>query len=217
MEKSIAVIFLPGWRFEMTEVDIRSHMLSEVEIYGRLALFTDLRVKRDKLPDDIYCYDMRHGDDMGEPVTVEDHVTVNHFGTILTTIPMDFGGSDYLPVDYEKFWFTGERMTVAGYREKMCEYQSLENFEYKGFHYVPLRKFDMEEKKMSLRDISKYLVSSKGSEVGNADYGFNDFYKASGDSIADIFLCVENGKQYIPCENELMEYRLDCEVREKRR
>ena len=191
----------------MREIDIKDTTLSEVELYGRLSLFTDSRVARDKLPEGVYCYEMRHGDDMGEPVSVEDHVAVNHFGTILTTIPIDFGSSDYLPVDYEKFWFTGERMTIDEYREKMCEYQSLESFEYKGFHYVPLRRFDMEEEKMSLKDMSKCLVSSRASDVGKAEYSFKEFYKASGDNEADIFLCVENGKQYIPCENELMEYQ----------
>ena len=201
----------------MVESDISGKELSEVEINGRLALFTEQRVKRETLPEGIFCYDLRHGDDMGAPVSIENRVVVNHFGTILTAIPFDFGGKDYVSTDYERFWFTDERMTVEQFKEKMYQFQSLECFEYKGFHYVPLRRFDMEEKKMSLKDISKYLVSSKGSEVGNADYGFNNFYKASGDSTADIFLCVENGKQYIPCENELMEYRLDCEVREKRR
>ena len=201
----------------MKEVDIRGHLLSEVEIYGRLALFTDLRVKKDKLPEDMYCYDMRHGDDMGEPVTVENRVVVNHFGTLLTTIPFDFGDSDYLSVDYEKFWFTGERMTLEQYREKMCEYQSLESFEYMGFHYVPLRRFDIEEEKMSLKDMSRYLVSSRASDVGKAEYSFKDFYKASGDNEADIFLCVENGKQYIPCENELMKYQPSRHQKQEKR
>lgn len=36
-------------------------------------------------------------------------------------------------------------------------------------------------------------------------------YVTSGDSKADLFLCIETGKQYIPCENSLQEYQ-----REKR-
>ena len=103
----------------MVESDISGKELSEVEINGRLALFTEQRVKRETLPEGIFCYDLRHGDDMGAPVSIENRVVVNHFGTILTAIPFDFGDSDYLSVDYEKFWFTGERMTLEQYREKM--------------------------------------------------------------------------------------------------
>lgn len=36
-------------------------------------------------------------------------------------------------------------------------------------------------------------------------YSHKEFYKAMGDVDADIFLC-DDGKQYIPCEHELMEF-----------
>ena len=32
------------------------------------------------------------------------------------------------------------------------------------------------------------------------------FYAASGDSQCDIFRCIENGKLYVPCANELFRY-----------
>jgi hypothetical protein len=43
-------------------------------------------------------------------------------------------------------------------------------------------------------------------EWGRTDYSHASFYAASGDSEMDIFKCVENGKVYVPCENELFEY-----------
>ncbi|GHU35770.1 hypothetical protein FACS1894105_05020 [Clostridia bacterium] len=43
-------------------------------------------------------------------------------------------------------------------------------------------------------------------EQGKTEYSHEKFYAASGDSQADIFKCVENGKLYIPCENELFRY-----------
>ena len=32
------------------------------------------------------------------------------------------------------------------------------------------------------------------------------FYMASPDKECDLFRCVENGKLYLPCENDLQEY-----------
>ena len=37
-------------------------------------------------------------------------------------------------------------------------------------------------------------------------YSYENFYEASGDSEADIFMCIENNKIYIPGENELFLY-----------
>ena len=37
-------------------------------------------------------------------------------------------------------------------------------------------------------------------------YDYHNFYAAMNDSEADLFLCEENGKIYIPCNHELMEF-----------
>lgn len=191
----------------MGNIDAAREEFAEVEVYGRLALFTDFRIDKSTIPEGVYCYAMRHGDDDAEPVTIEEHVVVNYYGAILTTLPMDFGGKDYIPISFDNFWFTGEHMKLEQFQEKMKRFRMNEIFEYQGFHYVPLRRFDPEEEQMSLREMSKFLVSPGETSAGTMAYRYDEFYKASGDSEADIFLCAENGKQYIPCENELQEYR----------
>ena len=62
---------------------------------------------------------------------------------------------------------------------------------------------------MSLREISKYLRDTRGIRLGTVAYDHIRFYEASGDSKADVFLCIETGKQYIPCESRLQEYQMD--------
>lgn len=37
-------------------------------------------------------------------------------------------------------------------------------------------------------------------------YSYQDFYAVSPDKNCDLFRCVENGKLYLPCENDLQEY-----------
>lgn len=41
---------------------------------------------------------------------------------------------------------------------------------------------------------------------GKYQYNYEDFYKASGAKGFDIFICKENGKQYVPCGHSLQEY-----------
>ena len=82
-------------------------------------------------------------------------------------------------------------------------------FEYNGYHFEPVRKLKESEKK-DICTFSKHIRSDR--ELGICDYNvdwkkhnysWKDFYSASNDSQLDIFLCVENGKLYVPCEHEL--------------
>lgn len=191
----------------MVSIDIRKKKMAEVEIKGRIALFTELRIDKDTVPDGMYCYALRHGDDDGMPCTIERSVKVNYFGAVIVSVPFDFGNEDYISVSYEDFGFTGEHLTVSEYAEKMEKFQSGGVFEYNGFHYVPIRSFNKEEKEMSLKGMSAYLRDAKGTRAGTVAYDYHEFYAASGNSKADIFLCVETSKHCIPCENSLQEYR----------
>lgn len=81
-------------------------------------------------------------------------------------------------------------------------------FEYNGYHFVPVGKLDSN---VSLQEIATATVSknSLGMSVYNErrlPYSYSEFYIAAKGSKADIFRCIENGKSYLPSENELFEY-----------
>ena len=80
-----------------------------------------------------------------------------------------------------------------------------EEFEYLGYHFKPSRKITKDDKRRLITD--KELGFTKYDWNSKAPYEYEDFYKASGDSMADVFLCRENGRLYIPCLNEL--FRID--------
>lgn len=62
----------------------------EVVIGETLAIFTSLRLDRDKLPKDVFAYDIRHADDDGmEAAEIAKYVMVNHMGTIITKEPLE--------------------------------------------------------------------------------------------------------------------------------
>ncbi len=87
-----------------------------VELFGTTALFFNERVRQEDVPDGLYRYDLRGLDeDPGEPALVEDHVAVNHAGTILTAKPLDIPKEGYLVLGGE-LNFTGDEMTLEEFR-----------------------------------------------------------------------------------------------------
>ena len=85
-------------------------------------------------------------------------------------------------------------------------------FEYGGYHFVPERQLMAHEN--SFQAVSHRLRTDR--ELGfcrkgyayesKFNYSYDEFYMASTDKECDLFRCVENGKLYIPCQNDLQEY-----------
>ena len=84
-------------------------------------------------------------------------------------------------------------------------------FEYGGFHFIPERQLTAEEDfwEISHRQridqglgfcIPGYIYESR------YPYSHEAFYEAASDKDCDLFRCIENGKLYLPCENDLQEY-----------
>lgn len=85
-------------------------------------------------------------------------------------------------------------------------------FKYGGFHFIPERKFTVQERdffKISRRQrIDRNLGFCIPGYIYESHYAYSheSFYVASPDKECDLFRCVENGKLYLPCENDLQEY-----------
>lgn len=92
----------------------------EVELFDVPALFTNGRVDQALLPPGIYCYELRGSDyDPGYPLTVENHVTVNHAATVLTAIPINLSRQGRLWLG-EELNFTGGEQTILEYQQMMA-------------------------------------------------------------------------------------------------
>nr|WP_244324542.1 hypothetical protein [Sporofaciens musculi] len=81
-------------------------------------------------------------------------------------------------------------------------------FEYGGFHFEAVGKL---QENFNTQDIIRNTGSHN--ELGISDYedgehlySHSSFYEASTDKTADVFRCVETGKNYLPGEHELFEY-----------
>lgn len=95
-------------------------------------------------------------------------------------------------------------------------------FAFGGYHFTPYRKFgkgeidrqapnDSRPGKNDAQYAMRNMCTDNELGISNyawqrADYSHDKFYAASGGSEADIFKCVENGKLYVPSQNELFMY-----------
>lgn len=84
-----------------------------ITLFGKPALFTNGRIDKSVLPEGVYAYDLRGSDyDPGCPMYIEDHVRVNHAGTILTLEPLDANNEPVFMAISNGMNFLGEHMTL---------------------------------------------------------------------------------------------------------
>lgn len=104
----------------MYSVNARTSTFECVEIVGIPALFTAERVDRQSLPLWMYAYDLQaNGENWDSPSLLGLHISVEHFGTVLTASPVPLpqtGYLDLIPTDFVQG--TGSaRMTVKGFEK----------------------------------------------------------------------------------------------------
>ena len=91
----------------------------EVTILGKPALFTECRIDRTTVPESVYRYELRHGDeDWSEPVTLSRSILVNYYGTVLTREPFQLPVEGWIPLESDSLSFRdGSCRTLAEFRE----------------------------------------------------------------------------------------------------
>jgi len=68
----------------------------EVRFFGIPALFTSLRVSGESVPAGMYRYELRYDEDTCEPCQAAKKILVNHYGTLLTSRPIQLPADGYL-------------------------------------------------------------------------------------------------------------------------
>lgn len=101
----------------MKRINVMEEEFEVVEVLGQEVLFTEFRVDPATVPEGVYCYELRHGDDDSFPATIEKKVAVNYFGAILLTKELTFE-KDYISLTYNNFSFTKEKMTMKEFRQE---------------------------------------------------------------------------------------------------
>ena len=103
----------------MSRFDAVAVTWEHVEVKGKPCLFSDLRIKRDTIPEGYFMYEVRHSDeDWGEPCEIALGILVNFYGTLLTKEPFDLVPSTvttnaYMEIDWETDWFYTDEKAQA--------------------------------------------------------------------------------------------------------
>ena len=100
-----------------------------MEMLGQRVLFTNMRVDRDTVPQDLYVYEVRHDDDCtGEICEIKPFVMVNHWGTMICKEPIELDPKwNSRFVDKNDYSYLGDDVKLDEYiNTDCCEAESEE-------------------------------------------------------------------------------------------
>lgn len=117
--------FFKERKMDLQKETILDEQLQEIEIFDKLGLFSNSRLRDEDVPEGLYRYDLRGSDyDPGQPILVEKTVIVNHAASVLMAEELDLGADGRLELGEEGLNFTGGLLTV---REFMKEQEEKNN------------------------------------------------------------------------------------------
>lgn len=82
-----------------TREELFSETFEVMNINDKEVLFTNLRIKREIIPEGLHAYDIRESDFGGEFATIEPRVIVNHAGTILSKSEIEMCPDGFVEIE----------------------------------------------------------------------------------------------------------------------
>ena len=157
----------------------------EVEIFDVPALFSDGRISLDDLPEGLYRYGLRGSDDdPGMPVTVEQNVTVNHAGAIITAKPLDLGEDGCLTLtEDEGLNFIGGEISMQRFFNEQRKDRNTEEVEAESISFAVCAYYGIATGENSFGYIAAW---SKDKELKELRASLETINKTSSELITDI-------------------------------
>lgn len=166
------------------------------EIMGQEVLFSNGRIDRENLPDGLYCYDLREGES-GYAATLEPSVAVNHFGSIITTQPIEFPEQGYIELNEENglSFGDGEEMSIFEFVQHTAKDRRTKEVEAESVAYAVCQYYGIETADNSFGYIASW---SKGRDLAELRSSLETINKTSAaliDTIDRHFaeICAERG------------------------
>jgi len=157
----------------------------EVEIFDIPALFSNGRVTPADIPEGMYCYDLRGSDDdPGMPVTVENHVVVNHAGSIIIAKPLDLGEDGRLALtEDEGLNFVGGEISAYRFFNEQRKDRHTEEVEAESISFAVCAYYGIETGENSFGYIATW---SKDKELKELRASLETINSTSSELITDI-------------------------------
>ncbi len=157
----------------------------EVEIFDVPGLFSNGRLTAADVPKGMYVYDLRGSDDdPGQPVTVENHVTVNHAGSIITAKPLDLGEEGWLSFTEEKgLNFVGDEIFAYRFFNEQRKDRNTEEVEAESISFAVCAYYGIATGENSFGYIATW---SKDKELKELRASLETINSTSSELITDI-------------------------------
>ena len=98
--------------------NIYKDQLESAELFGKPVLFTGLKIERESVPENWFCYDLAASDrNPVKPATLENHAVWNCVGTVLSPVPLKRETTLARQIK-NSFHLHGELLDLAGFCEK---------------------------------------------------------------------------------------------------
>ena len=83
--------------------DAKTTLFDLAALFSKPVLFSDVRIDPSTLPPGLRAYELRHADDdICRPSTVEKHVTVNFYGTVISDTPIELTRTSHSYANYDE-------------------------------------------------------------------------------------------------------------------
>lgn len=157
----------------------------EIEIFDVPGLFSNGRISSADIPEGMYIYDLRGSDDdPGNPMTVENHVTVNHAGSIITANPLDLGEEGRLTfTEEEGLNFVGGEISAYRFHNEQLKDRNTEEVEAESISFAVCAYYGIATGENSFGYIATW---SKDKELKELRASLETINSTSSELITDI-------------------------------
>lgn len=157
----------------------------EVEIFDVPGLFSNGRIDPATIPEGMYVYDLRGSDyDPGQPITVENHVTVNHAGSVITAKPLDLGEEGRLTfTEEEGLNFVGGEISAYRFLNEQRKDRNTEEVEAESISFAVCAYYGIATGENSFGYIATW---SKDKELKELRASLETINSTSSELITDI-------------------------------
>lgn len=146
---------------------------------------TNGRIDPATIPEGMYVYDLRGSDDdPGQPITVENHVTVNHAGSVITAKPLDLGEDGRLNLTEEECLnFVGGEISAYRFLNEQRKDRNTEEVEAESISFAVCAYYGIATGENSFGYIATW---SKDKELKELRASLETINSTSSELITDI-------------------------------
>ena len=157
----------------------------EIEIFDIPGLFSNGRIAAADVPEGMYIYDLRGSDDdPGIPVAVEEHVVVNHAGSLVTAKPLELGEDGRLMLtEDEGLNFVGGEISAYRFANEQRKDRNTEEVEAESISFAVCAYYGIATGENSFGYIATW---SKDKDLKELRESLETINKTSSELITDI-------------------------------